>query len=258
MRLNKIFHATALLAFAGLISTCTLRASAQGITVYQYRQVQPENVDEFIKRETTYWSEVAKKAIDKGNLTFWALLEQVGGHNTGGASTFMFINTYNDIDATDSVWSSATASFPGVPLAKMETYSISKHTGTLFVKEECWQASAKAGTAKFVKVNFITSNNSGDLIELERKHWLPFIKAAMDANQTSQVAWGNAMILSPLSDDIKATSFSYDLYPSLKEALTPTWDSKVVFPNTGLAEINKLEVNRRGAAVYRIVKTVSK
>ena len=184
--------------------------------------------------------------------------EQVGGHDTGGSSTFMFVNTYNDIDATEAVWASAPATFPSVPLAKMETYSISKTTSTLFVKVECWQASAKAGAAKFVKVNYITSSDSGDLIELERKHWLPFIKAAMDANQTSQVAWGNARILSPLSDDIKATSFSYDFYPSLKEALMPTWDSKVVFPNAGLAEINKLELNRRGGVVYRIVKTVSK
>lgn len=258
MNLNKLIYATALLGFAALISTSTLRANDQAITVYQYRQVQPEHVDEFIKRETTYWSEVAKKAIDKGNLTFWALLEQVGGHDTGGASTFMFINTYNDIDAMESVWSSALATFPGVPLAQMETYSISRNTATLFVKEECWQVSARAATAKFVKVNAITSSDSRDLIELERKHWLPFIKAAMDANQTSQVAWGNARILSPLSDAIKATSFSYDLYPSLKEALRPSWDSKVVFPNAGLDEINKLEVNRRGVTVYRIVKTVSK
>lgn len=258
MNINKIIYATALLGLAALISTSTLRANDQAITVYHYRQVQPEHVDEFIKRETTYWSEVAKKAIEKGNLTFWALLEQVGGHDTGGASTFMFINTYNDIDAMESVWSSAPTTFPSVPLAQMETYSLSKNTATLFVKQECWQVSDRAAAAKFVKVNSITSSDSGDLIELERKHWLPFIKAAMDANQTSQVAWGNARILSPLSDDIKATSFSYDLYPSLKEALTPTWDSKIVFPSAGLAEINELEVNRRGAAVYRIVKTVSK
>ena len=143
-------------------------------------------------------------------------------------------------------------------MAQMETYSISKQTSTLFVKQECWVASSKAATAKYVKVNTMTSNDSGDLVELERKHWLPFITASMDANQTSQVAWGNARILSPLSDSIKATSVSYDLYPSLKEALMPTWDSKVVFPNAGLAEINKLELNRRGGTVYQILKTVSK
>ena len=33
---------------------------AQDITTYQYRHVAPDKVAEFIKRETTYWSKIAK------------------------------------------------------------------------------------------------------------------------------------------------------------------------------------------------------
>ena len=33
------------------------------ITVYQYRHVPDNKIDEFIKRETTYWSRVAEKCF---------------------------------------------------------------------------------------------------------------------------------------------------------------------------------------------------
>ena len=212
---------------------------------------------------TTYWSEVAKKAVTKGNLTFWALLEKVGGFDMANTSNFLFINTFNDIDAVESVWSSAavTAAFPNVPMAKIETGSLSKTTAMFFLHDEGFQQSAKAvpdKDFKYVKFNYITSSNPGNLIELEKKHWAPFIKTAMDANQTTQVGWGNARILSPLGDNIKANTISYDPYSSLKEALNTTWDPKTVFPTDGLTEINKLELNRRGESVYRIIKVVAK
>jgi hypothetical protein len=37
----------------------------------------------------------------------------------------------------------------------------------------------------------------------------------------------------------------------------PNWDPKVVFPTKGLNMIDKIEINRRGTAVYRIVKVIS-
>ena len=54
---------------------------AQDITVYQYRWVAADKADEFVKRETTYWSKVAKKAEDNGKMEFWGLFEKVGGDN---------------------------------------------------------------------------------------------------------------------------------------------------------------------------------
>ena len=67
---------------------------AQDITTYQYRHVAPDKVAEFIKRETTYWSKIARKAIDAGKMSFWALLEKVGGTDLGTASNYMFVNSF--------------------------------------------------------------------------------------------------------------------------------------------------------------------
>ena len=100
------------------------------------------------------------------------------------------------------------------------------------------------------------ASDSGELIALEKEHWAPFIKAAMDNKQTTQVGWGNATMLSPLGEDIKANTISFDIYPSLKEALVPSWNADTVFPDDGLAKINELELNRRGTVIYRIVQVV--
>jgi hypothetical protein len=248
-----------ILVIAALLAVTTCVFS-QGITIYQYRQVAPEKVDEFIKRETTYWSEIAKKALEKDNLQFWALLEKVGGYDLQNSSNFLFVNTYKDIDAAGEVWNTKTV-FPNVSIDKMETNSISKVTSAFFLKDDSWEQATKAVPDKDFKYIIMIYHNTSDqanLMALEKKHWAPFIKAAMDKGQTTQVAWGNAAVLSPSGDNIKFNTVSYDLFPSLKEALNPTWDPKTVFPTEGLTEINKLELNRRGSAVYRIVKVVSK
>ena len=101
------------------------------------------------------------------------------------------------------------------------------------------------------------TNNPDSLITLENNYWGPFIKKAMDNKQTPQMAWGNAVILSPSGENIKFTTVSYDIYKTLQDALMPNWDSKTVFPDEGLSKIGGLETSRRGSVVYRVVKVVS-
>lgn len=230
-----------------------------GITIYQYRRVPSDKAAEFIKRETTYWAEVAQKALTKGNLVFWALLEKQGEVDMEESSNFLFINTYKNIDAVGDVWGGAAAAFPNVSMDKMETNSISTVTSNIFLRSDGWQQAANANPEtdfKYLRMIYHKSDSPGDLISMENKHWGPFIKSAMDKNQTTQKGWGNARALSPLGPEMFST-VSYDLYPSLKEALNPTWDPKTVMPTEGLEEINKLETAERVQVVYRIVKSVS-
>ena len=71
------------------------------------------------------------------------------------------------------------------------------------------------------------------------------------------MGWGNASILAPSGDNIKFNTVSYDLYPTLQDALMGTIDRKAVFPTKALNMIDKIEINRRGAAIYRIIKAIS-
>lgn len=157
------------------------------------------------------------------------------------------------------IWN-PSAVWPDVPMDQMETASMSKVHHALFVKRAVW---VKANNAvpetdyNFVKMNYHNASNPGNLIELEDKHWTPFIQSAMDNGKTKQKAWGNARILSHSGPAMKANTISYDVFSSLKEALNPTWDSETVFPNEGLNEIRALEMNQRISFVYRIVKLAS-
>jgi hypothetical protein len=76
---------------------------AQPISIYQFRHVSNEDMSQFMHRETTYWEKVAEKAIEEGNLQFWAVLVKVGGFDIPNSPNVLFINTFNDIDATGGI-----------------------------------------------------------------------------------------------------------------------------------------------------------
>jgi hypothetical protein len=260
-RIKILILLSFLIAGVQTIMFAQTAAPDPGITVYQYRRVSADKRDEFVKRETTYWAEIARKAMAKGNLTFWVLLEKVGGSDMENSSNFLFINTYKDIDKIGDVWSAAaiTASFPNVTADKIETNSISTTTSTFFLHDEDWQQAATAVPDKdfnYVSMVYHHATQPGNLIALERKHWGPFIKSAMDKKQTTQMGWGNAIVLSPTDPSIGVTTVSYDLYATLKEALNPTWDPKTVLPTDGLTEIGKTETGR-GGVVFHVVKAVN-
>ncbi|MEO6219026.1 MAG: hypothetical protein ABIO81_01265 [Ginsengibacter sp.] len=235
---------------------------AQGdssITVYQYRQVPDSKIDEFIKRETTYWSKVAENAAKKKTMTFWALLEKVGGQDMANSPNFLFINTFPNIDKVGDIFSSPEK-IAGVPMAKMETNSLSTTTSQFFMHGRGWAQAANAIPEKdfnYIVMVYHNSNFPDSLVSLENKYWSPFIKKAMDNKQTPQMAWGNAIVLSPSGENIKFNTVSYDVYKTLKDALMPNWDLNTEIPVEGLNKINSIEINRRGSDIYRVVKVVS-
>ncbi|GJM28588.1 MAG: hypothetical protein DHS20C17_12230 [Cyclobacteriaceae bacterium] len=240
-----------------------LQSIAQEISVWQFRNVEQSNMQEFIDRETKYWSKVAEAAIEKGNLTFWGLFVKEGGFDLPNTPNVIFVNTFNDINAANmaEIWN-ASALFPDVPMEKMETGSISSTLHMLFVRpENLVQKEGASPPDEFRFVRFIFHNSSapGQLIALESEHWMPFIKSAMDAGQTSQVGWGNATILAPSGPNMEANTISFDIFPDLKSALTGGFsaDADVEFPEEGLAKINELEVSRRFNNVYRRIQVIN-
>jgi len=248
-----------ILLFIALFAGLNQKLSAQEITTYQYRQVSASNTEEFINRETTYWSKVARKAIDNGTLTFWALLEKVDGSDMQNSPNFLFINTYTNIDTGD-VWN-ADAVFPNIPISKMETGPISMVTNQFYLRDQNWEQYSKAVPANdfnYVIMVYHNSSDPGNFIALEKRHWAPFIKSAMDNKQTAQVGWGNAIVLDPSGADIKFNTVSFDLFPTLKTALLQNWDPNTKFPTTGLDSLSKIAPNMPGREIYRIVKVEAK
>jgi hypothetical protein len=258
MKSTTSTRATRSILIVFLLTVFQLNSFSQ-ITVYQYRHVPEDKINEFVKRETTYWSKVAEKAVKDKSMTFWALLEKIGGYDLPNSSNYLFINTFPNVDKVNEVFSNVEAT-AGVKMAEMETNSMSTTTSQFFLHDEGWAQDAKADPEKdfnYVVLVYHNTDYADSLIKLENKYWSPFIKKAMDNDQTTQMAWGNARVLAPMGDNIKFTTVSYDLYKTMQEALMPTWDPKTVLPTKGLNMINKLELNRRGISVYRVVKVVS-
>ncbi len=257
--ISKMTSIILLLTFLAGLQLTSRAQDDRSVTVYQYRRVADDKIDEFTKRETTYWSKVAENAVKNKTMTFWALLEKVGGYDMPNSSNFLFINTFPDIDKADAVFSSAEK-IAGVPMAKMETNSISTTTSQFFLHSIGWQQAADANAANdfnYVVMIYHDTNNADSLLSLENSYWAPFIKKAMDNKQTPQMAWGNAVVLSPSGENIKFTTISYDLYKTMQDALMPNWDPKTEFPTEGLNKINGIETGRRGSVIYRVVKVVA-
>ena len=229
------------------------------ITVYQYRHVADDKIEEFIKRETTYWSKVADEAVKNKTMSFWGLFEKVGGYDLSNSANFLFVNTFPNIDKAGEVFGSAEK-ITGLPMASIETGSMGPVTAQLFLHDRGWTQGANVNPEKdfnYVVLIYHNTNYPDSLIELENKYWLPFIKSAMDQKQTPQVGWGNAVVLSPYGENIKFNTVSFDLFKNLQDALMPKWSPAAVFPNEGLTKINTIEINRRNAEIYRAVKVVS-
>jgi hypothetical protein len=264
MTLKIYYHQLSKAFFVSfLLLGIQLQSAAQEVSVWQFRHVEQSNMQEFIERETKYWSKVAEAAVEKGNLTFWGLFVKQGGFNLQESPNVIFINTFKDIDAVNmaETWN-ASAVFPDVPMEKMQTGSISKTLHMFYVAPGNWVE--KEGTNptedyNFIRFIFHNSDAPGQLLQLENEHWAPFIKSAIDAGKTKQLAWGNARILAPSGPNMDANTISYDIYPDMKTALMGGFDADadVEFPDEGLQKINDLEITRRYDNVYRIVHVVN-
>jgi len=227
------------------------------ITMYMYRRVEQGKMNELIERETKYWSKVAQKDIDDGRLLFWAFLVKVGGIDLENSSNVLMVNTYADIDNIEGMWD-VSAVFPDVPIEDMETGSLFTPTSNLFVLTQSFilkETENPMEDFKYVGIVYHNAESPAALIAAENEIWGPFIKSAWENGKVTQTGWGNAIVLSPTGDEVKYNTISFDIYPSLKEALNPSWAEDLEMPDMtriGEAEGN----NRRATVVYEIVQSL--
>lgn len=252
---NTIKH-----VFLGLILVMTLQTvQAQPTMVLHYRHIPSENVDEFIKRETTYWQKVAQKAIDDGKLGFWGLFEKVSVYDAQNTSNYLFINMMPDADA-EGVWDAA-AVFPDVPMEDMETWSLGKVTSQIFASPGEWVDGANATPSEhynYVVFNYFDPESPDDWMAMESNTFKPYITEAMKNEGTSQCAWGNARIIAPLGGGMNATTISMDMFPTLQAALHPSSPVEMAEASTEAinTQWNKLQ-NPHHRVIYRIVAVAS-
>tara|TARA_Y100001970_G_scaffold42778_1_gene53297 strand:- start:1812 stop:2543 length:732 start_codon:yes stop_codon:yes gene_type:complete len=199
--------------FLTLLLALSFVVNAQYYSI-TYVNVPPENQAEFASIETTYWSKVAKAAIDAGKQSAWGLVAAVGGVPNGW--THAFINVYEtaeDLANSPSNWDSQ--SVLGIDASLLNTVKLTE--GGFNFQNWAVQTSLSAGerTPESVTVwNFARPKNLAGFIDENKNLW----KRVFERDMGGRISWGVGLKLNNRSQDLSSV-MTWDRYPSLADAL---------------------------------------
>ena len=161
-----------------------------------------------------------------------------------------------------SIWAeiwNPSAVFPDISSSQISTDWMGTVTAQAFVRPNSWvdgEGAVPPEHYKFVKFNYWDTTNPDQFVSLEDEHWKPFIEKTMAMDGTNQVAWGNSVILNPRGPNVPGNTISFDVYPTLKDLLLPTYPEGTEFPEEGLGQLSEL-VTSRTEVIYRVVMAVT-
>ncbi len=222
------------------------------IDVVERRYVPQENIEAFIHRETTYWSEIAKQAIREGKLQRWSLWQQVDGFDIDNNHNFIFNFTYPDGDTLDNaaeIWDPKKV-FPRVNPSRIDTLSLSTVKDVLFYYRYVF---VKKAQAQYIRVNFSKASDLTRYLELEEAVWLPFVMERMDSGKTNVVSWTLAELVMPRGANAPYNAITVDGFTTLSGALRSTYGDDAKFPD--FEEFQAVH-QKIAIHVYRLIKAV--
>ncbi len=233
----------------------SLSASAQ-IPVLDFRSVPEENIAEFVERETTYWAERAKKAVNEGRLISWRLWRRVGGMNMDENSyNFVLVNVFADKVALEKMYAtySAAMASPSQAAKENDTHQLSKSVSSFVMQGRAIAEGSKTG--KFVRVNFAKVSDMEKYLAFETKTWKPFVEDLMKKKKVSCVGWNVATLLTPGGTTVPFNAISSDHFDTLGEAIQPTVPEGIKGPDfSGYAETNERVMIQTLALVKEVTK----
>ena len=221
------------------------------IVVLQYRSVPQDNIADFVFRETTYWSEVASKAIREGKIQKWELWQRIGGYEMDGDNhNFVFINVYEDkYDLDENIWDISKV-FPNIRISDMETTSLGKTIHQLVLEKHKDAGLAQGGFAKF---NYTKVSDLPSFMKFEIEEWYPFIEKAIREGDTSFIGWELFTALTPTGSQIPFEAITIDHFDLYSEAIMPRWTEDLEFPDLESALSTR---DRVMTQIYQLVVTV--
>jgi len=235
-------------------------AKAQEITSHQYRRVAQADMQEYLKRETTYWQKFAESEVKKGNMTFWAILQKVGGVNQENSPNILIINTFKDLDK-GADWASVADLFPDVKMEDIQTNTLSTNTDNIFLRDlgnHIQVANAVPDNDfKFVRIIYHNTKNSATHLTFEADKWKPMMQKAMNEGKTTMKGWGNSVIISPESNEFPYSSASYDLFATSHSALSPIFSDDHEIPEGFFDDLEGNYAGPRSSSLFRVVAVVS-
>lgn len=195
------------------------------IVVMQYRSVPQENVAEFIFRETTYWSQVASKAIREGKMIKWELWQRIGGYQLDNDEhNFVFFNVFEDkYDLDENIWNIQEV-FPHLRITDMSTTTLGRTIHQLVLEE---QANAGLTEGAYCKINYAKVFDMDAFLKFESEEWKPFVNKAIRNGETSFIGWQLSTVVTPTGSQIPFDAVTVDFFDKYSEAVQPRWSEGV-------------------------------
>ncbi|MCD6596511.1 MAG: hypothetical protein J7L04_02415, partial [Bacteroidales bacterium] len=190
-----------------------------------------------------------------------AIFQRVGGENQAHSPNILIINTFNNMDKSNEIWSGVTDLFPDVKMEDMQTWSISTTTSTIYLRGLNNHTQGKNVVPdkdfNYVYILYHNSKNAGKHLAFEADKWKPMVQKAMDEGKTTLKGWGNSVIVSPESDKFPYSSSSYDLFSSMQGALGNTFSDDMKFEDGFFDDLEGNSAGPRNKHLYRIIKVVA-
>ncbi|MBL7471278.1 hypothetical protein [Robertkochia sediminum] len=239
----------------------TLSSYAQ-VAYLQYRKVPADKTEEFVEKETQYWSKVAKAAIKEGKMSGWSLWRKIGVTHED-APNFVFVNTFENPAAmyADDVWANLEAieEILGVNPATVETNSFTTVTFDYVMQLEAMVP----GDYKYALVNYAMPEDRNAFIQENINLWRPFHKANIDKGEMGMTCWGMMSVMYPTGNKARFSVMTWDGFNLLKDVMnylryqpqseiTPEWEA--IMSKTKMGDI--LPNGFEWSIVYELVMSI--
>ncbi|TRZ46223.1 hypothetical protein DMZ48_02915 [Robertkochia solimangrovi] len=193
-----------------------MTSSYAQVIYMQYRVVPADKEQEFVQRETKYWSKVAKAAIDNGNLQGWSLWHKVGVTNTD-APNYVFLNIYESVDKMkpELVFSEDNMKNLGVPMSQAETNSFTTVPFDYIMQLE----DMVPGENQFVLVNYAMPKDFNGFITENKDLWKPFHEKNIQAKTMGMSSWGMMSVIYPQGMQARFSVLTWDGFNDLTSVM---------------------------------------
>jgi hypothetical protein len=186
------------------------------VAYLQYRVVSADHVEEYIEKETKYWSKVAQAAIDKGDLAGWSIWRKLSV-TEAGAPNFLLVNTYESIEKAQpmKVWAGENLQNLGVPFEEAQADKIAPIAFDYWMQVE----DSIDGDFPYVIVNYAMPLNLGGFIEDNKTLWKPFFESYIESGEGGMRGWGVMSVLFPRGSEARFSALTWDGFDSFANVM---------------------------------------
>lgn len=215
----KKFH----LLITHALFLCLFSIAQADVATVRYRHVDNKDMEEYLKREITYWKPISQQAIADGPMKFWSVWQRVGGFDSDEGPNIMIYASFDDDHALDTSGGMGEAIEKVFPNKDFSEITVSHlFTPKAFLLQRPLYSTVEEGISpelpKVIRVNYAKSPDNASLnnyIELETEVWAPFISSLIGTGQTSVTSWHFGVVINPMGSDNPFDAVSVDGFDSI-------------------------------------------